>query len=443
MNMRKLAVYGGALALLTASLSSCDDAEGLGADLRPDDLTVKTEYIDNFVLQAETRLADAPRTMNLSRLLVGNYSHPFFGRTTATAYAQVLPSAVTDTIILVSNSVLAPLVFDSVRFDVQFNYFYGTDAQARTTNFLVHELASDLDTTGGHQYTAADALEKGPLLAQKSVEFTSEVLNTRFDLPYAFGLNLFEKIQAKQLVDRASFAAELPGLVISTDGQENAMYGLQPQSVATTMRLYYHYIDVDDTVSLTLPLYMGLYFHQLEADRSGTPLAALTQENPLSSAALGNQMATQAGHNVLTRIVMPDLSEYSLINKRAINRAELIMAPVRGSVPEGSPPPTTFYFAETDANGDFTEDSNGSYNYLISRLGREVSMSYTSGGQSFPIVDVTDYVEELANDRRDNTGFILHAREQASSTINHLILGDSRHPGNYPLQLRIYYTDFE
>jgi hypothetical protein len=56
---------------------------------------------------------------------------------------------------------------------------------------------------------------------------------------------------------------------------------------------------------------------------------------------------------------------------------------------------------------------------------------------------VTIYAEQLANEKIPNRGFVLHPASLQENAINSVRIADGKHPGAYPIKLRIYYTKFQ
>lgn len=195
----------------------------------------------------------------------------------------------------------------------------------------------------------------------------------------------------------------------------------------------------------TLNLLTAVRFHGLEVDRTGTPIEALSKNNPISSEALGNIGAVQAGTGITSHISFPaGIRDFGLDQGRTIDRAELIINPIRGSIDTQSPPPNILYFSKSDASGlRAALDEDEVVTYATDHFGSDISMDYVSGGQTYGLLDITHYIEELANGETDNTGLIISPREQASSTVNHFIFGDTYNADDFSLELRVFYTEFQ
>ncbi len=435
---------------LLGFLTSCEDPESLGGNLRPDDLTIRTQYVDTFKLEVNTIQLDSVVTMNLSRLIFGHYEHPVFGVTDATAYAQVLPAGDDDVeISLLPDDVDATPIYDSVAFNMSYNYFQGDESLPGTSRIMIYELDAGLDTVGGNQYLSTESIPYTNLLADSSVNFEAETTSTRILLEDDFGRRFFDGVNDGSLNNRTAFAEAFNGIAIKTDGSSNAMFGINPTTTNTSIRVYFHYINDGDTINSTINMFTAVRFHQIESDRTGTPLENLSKTRPINSESMDNQGAVQAGTGITSHIRFPSaILDFGLNNGKIIDRVDLLINPIRGSVDRQSPPPTNLYFAKADVSGlnsarIFNDNGDLIIDYAEDHFGQDITTAYVSGGQSYAILDLTHYIEEVANGETPNNGLIIAPRDQSSSTINHLLFGNALSDDEFPLELRIYYTEFE
>ena len=448
--MRKNIVYWLGFLWILGLLPSCEEPENIGSNLRPGELVVQTHYVDTFEMGASTIQLDSVSTLNLSRMLFGSFEHPYFGKATATTYTQMLPPSNVAVSLVPPDVTAEGILYDSVSMGMLFNYFHGEDAQPGTSRIQIYELEQGIDTTANESFYSDDSLPIGQLLGDSSITFEEETTFTRIRLSQQFGQNLFDKVRSGDLNNRTAFAEEFDGIAIKTDGNSNAMFGANPSDGNTNLRLHYRYVLADDetgeldTLRTSIALFAGVRFHGMEVERTGTPLEGLSTEASIPSEELGNLAATQSGTGVAIYLKFPDeLQEFGIAKRRVIDRAELWITPPKGSINLQSPPPSSLFFTKANASGNgFIYDENGLPVFALGNTST-LSATYQSGGQTYGITDITRYISDLVEGDEPNNGLILDPRDQASSTINSVLINGPNSDNEFPMKLRIYYTEFE
>ena len=82
------------------------------------------------------------------------------------------------------------------------------------------------------------------------------------------------------------------------------------------LNIHYHYYENGDTLQRTFPMVMGNHFHQVEFDRTGSPLDGLQKNTLLNSTSTGNLAYMQAGTGLFTYVKLPEsITDFSLENK--------------------------------------------------------------------------------------------------------------------------------
>lgn len=442
--------------IFSLSLYSCKDNNSIGLDLQPDQLQVTTGYVDTVNLEIGTIWFDSIPTYNLSRTLIGRVESPEFGSVKATTYTEfVLPTEDTVDLFVDNNTSLAEVGADSVFYDsvsliYNYNYTDGDVAEGTTQRFYVHELSSSIDTANGVTPYSFNSIPKGSLLSTLDFEAGNSVTLMQFKLDDNLGQTLYDKALAKELTSTEDIRQYIKGFVISTDDDGKGMYGLDLTSSSSRFFVHYHYVVDGDTTIRAFQMLTGNHFHQLEVDRTGSPLEGLAKNTLLSSQTTGNKSYVQAGAGLYTYVKVEDaIKNFSLANKRAINRVDFMIRPVEGSVTDEDIPISTLELLQGDGFLRINEDDNGFALVVSDDAGRS-GLNYNVNGQGYFPFTLTNYIDDIANEREDNNGFFLapesfsaNNRPLFNTTTNRLILGDRQYTGLIPMQIRIFYTEFK
>jgi hypothetical protein len=433
-----------ALSLCAIVLSACDTPASIGNDLQPDELLIKTEQVDTFKIRLRSYKIDSVKTLGASNMLIGHVSHPVFGKITASSFANMDLLAGVDSLSLQSGDVKTPPVYDSTYISFDWDYAFGEEAQTASRRLLVKELQQPLDTTGGKSYYQFSTVPvSNNILLDTMYSFASTSSNiARFRLGDEMGRKLIELATQGKINFREAVYDVLKGISVESDASGQSIFGSSLLG-NTQISVYYHYIrNANDTVRAAVLLRPGLRFNHIEADRTGTALAGLENGEEIKSEDLENIGVLQCGAGIGLRMELPDFANFSYANKVAINRAQLFINPVPGSVQKNQLPPTTLYFARVNDQGKVLFSSNGSVALAANMSGGSVNTQYIGSGQSYTFADLTSYIEAAANGVITGNDLIIYPRDQINNSVNWLQLGDSKHPGDFPLELRIYYTKF-
>src|SRR5450432_106248 len=303
--------------------------------------------VDSIAPVVSTILKDSVITSQSGALQVGSYSDPYLGKTTANSYLQLAPPTLTD--------ILNNAQFDSLVVLMKCNGSYYGDTILPTTisvNQLSQEIKlGDGQTTFGNYATFP--VNATPLGTRSFVlrPLTGDSANIRIN--DAMGQQLFSMIRTKDniLKDNILFTNYLKGLNISSSTNNN-IYGLKDSVV---MRLYYHQIDIGPEYKyFDFTFYnKPLQFNNIVADRSGTPLTALTTQNQttseLFSSASNNIGYLQPSTGLYLKVSFPTIR--ALLERSdfvKIIRVDLIVKPIANSYSSIYPLPPVLNANETD-----------------------------------------------------------------------------------------------
>jgi hypothetical protein len=238
---------------------------------------------------------------------------------------------------------------------------YGDDF-SQPFGVQVHEVAEEMEDTAHYagDYTPYMPEAIGSAIFNVSAFDTTRIDTTfRMRLADSFGQRILDraKVDTTTFNDNDAFTDFIKGIAMVPDAANAAVLGIrviadgQPRSFA---RLYYH--NNEDTSSYGfsfLDFKTGtenrtLYYHYVDQDKSGTPLAGL-EDNYTEYDAGNGQFYMQGVTGIMTKFsFQPLLNFIDTIDHLAVNRAELVFEV--NEYPNYLLPPTAveLYIANSD-----------------------------------------------------------------------------------------------
>ena len=336
------------LILLSFLIISCD------SDVDQGDFVVGADYlavnnkviaIDTLTVEVSTVKLDSLVTSSESRILVGNYDDPLFGKIKSDSYFQV---ATTSYNLYSQNSDTdaTGYVFDSIAVILRYDdYYYADTTKSQTLD--IHRVLKnfkpnrDDDSFYNNSSLAYDGISLGSI-TYKPKPIGNDSINIKLD--NQFGTALFNKFKNNEITTSDEFTEFLKGFVIkSSSGTSGSIIGFNLSSV---LRMYYSkgIGGTDDNYTMDFAISdISKQFNAVSSDRTGT----LIQDLPLSKANLsslytGNKGFIQSGTGIACRIDFPYIKQLSYIaDKGAIVEAKLIIKPEKNSFSEMFPLPET------------------------------------------------------------------------------------------------------
>ncbi|MEM6261302.1 MAG: DUF4270 family protein [Bacteroidota bacterium] len=401
---------------------------GLGV-LPPGDI-VNIEFTDTFKVSMETQRIDRINTNQAGLQLFGNYVDPEFGRISATAYTEVEVNAAD-----LNFGQPSDLRFSSLELVIPVVTTYGRGSEPQIMR--VFELAEKIPEGEDPIFSDRQLSTTGPELSG-NYEFTVGDSISLRDIFVPLDSNLGKRLlfaDSTILNDEDAFEDAFKGFQISTSPvsfasrEPGAIFGAFLTDIGGVLRLSYQRFDPDSAIFVDETFDFAINtgskkFHAVErTDFQGRLLGE--EERKTGS----HYEFVQAGGLVQIRTEFPDVTDLGLVG---VNRAELEVKVVQdflGSNERFAPPGTmTLNLADENGKTLVTDDGIPIQNS---------SASYNSNEQlySFP---VTNYLQEVLSDRRENFGFIISPTDSAV-TINRAVVGSQSHPTLAP-RLKITFT---
>ncbi len=366
MNLWVKRIALGLSAVVALFLFACLDDESI-LGFRNQNQKFKVAYIE-IPIESSIVLFDSLRTSNyltdpVTRLLVGSYDDPTFGRVTAESYAQIRPSST-------GRAKETGAVFDSVTLHLHLDlYNYGSSSPS-LESFSIHRLTEAMTFRSGNDYytnssVAYDPIPLGtgaetikPALFNEELDdpFTADTIITAdVRINYDFGLELFNNWDATNdnFAKFEKFSEIFKGLAII--GNNNSkVFGI---SLSDSTRIALHYHTATDTLIFNYYISpvsgaanLGLASaSKITVERGSSPLASLITPYTDFVPADPSKLFIQSGVPVVTKLDFSKFLEFSdTIENLVINSAELSIGSI--DEPQSFRPPQSLYLQVLDNN---------------------------------------------------------------------------------------------
>ncbi len=425
---------------------SCDsDVDQGDFVVGADYLTIKNKVIsiDTLTVNVSSIKLDSLVTSSESRILVGNYDDPLFGKVKSDSYFQV---ATTSFNLYSQNSDTdaTGYVFDSIAMIMRYDdYYYADTTKIQTLD--IHRVLKnfkpnvDDDSFYNSSSLAYDNVSLGSI-TYKPKPLGRDSINIKLD--NQFGAALFAKFKNNEITTSDEFTEYLKGFVIKpSTSTSNSIIGFNLSSV---LRMYYSkgIGGTDDNYSMDFTISdISKQFNAVSSDRTGT----LIQDLPLSKMNLsslytGNKGFIQSGTGIACRIDFPYIKQLNNIaEKGAIIEAKLIIKPEKNSFSKMFPLPQTLSV------------------YVVDKLNRIRSNLTDSGGVT-SVATLTNTNDEFDENvdyelslgtflqkemlkESDSQSGLLFTLPTLSKVVDRVVLGDQASKES-KIELQIYYITY-
>lgn len=378
--------------------------------------------VDTVSVNMSTYLLDSFATNGIDNFLAGSYQDSLLGDISAKAYVQLLPE--------LGTTMEDDAVFDSLSFVIKPNdYYYGDTTQVQT--ITVRELAAPIEYRYGSSiYNTSSFGEKSTPLGSRSIRISpvkddSIILS----LDATKGLELFNKIKqsASEMQTADEFLNYFKGVSISIrSAAASAVFGLTKSAGAIYMRLHYHTtMPYPEAKYKDFSFYENLYSNQITSNRSGTPLASLSN-NEISSALTGNRAFTQAGAGVMLKMTFPTLRNILQLDPTVrLLKATLTLKVPSGTYDGKQSLPPSLMLLQTDA-------TNAAGSAIYNTAGDAVvtaTPTYDNlyGAATTYNFELTSYFNTLLTTAgsEGNGLFLLEAYPGDAGTVNRVVISSS------------------
>ncbi|MFH7000425.1 DUF4270 family protein [Flavobacterium sp. FlaQc-57] len=405
----------------------------------------KVVLIDTVSVEMSTINFDSLVTSNQSRILIGNYDDPIYGKVKSNSYFQVTPG----TYALInsgSDTETTNYVFDSISMILKYDkYYYGDTTKVQTFDIhrLIQKVKPNTDDNNFYNNSALSYSDESlGTISYKPRPLEKDSINIKMSA--AFGAALFQKLKKREVTDFDSFNEYLKGLVLVPSTSNSAsVVGFH---VATSkVRLYYskYQAETEET-----PYFIDLnisdetkQFNSISLDKTGTVIQNLPiSTSKLSSSLTNHEGFIQSGTGVACRIDFPNIKQLKyLSDKGAIVDAQLVLRPVNNSYSEQYPLADSLKIYV----GDNLNRISAS---LVNSAGTSVYGILNKKSDEFNenigyLIPIGNFLQKEMLKQSDSRSSLILTLPGISKTVNRIVLGDQKHMNNKIL-LKIYYISY-
>jgi hypothetical protein len=436
----------------SVSMSSCQWGDQIESLVQPDPDDFAVLFSDTTTVELSTVGSDSLMTGGPRRMLIGNYTDPYFGKVRAVNFFQ--PTIETG----ISISTLAE--YDSLILSLRYDgYYYGDST--KPLNLSVHMLQSDILDKSSYWNLNSTPYDPVAIGKTRLVITPDTTKSLRIKISDELGKKIFEMGQTNLLTSNTEWINLVKGLVVMPSVSDNGpMIGFRSGTTSTSLQLHYHTPQVDRVDKDSTLFNVTASYNQIVGDRKGTALANLpaSKRVSLNSSKSGNMSFIQAGTGIMTRVDFPFMRNLRNVKFSVANRAFLRVTPLRASVTDQLPVPPQLYVYRCDKNNEFYTDGSGfplPLYYLSSSSLTPVVGTYINDlvtNKQYYLIDVSSFISDLMNSEIEDIGGLIlrtsafnttssfrDADTPFSKSVNRLVIGNqqSSDPG---VKLELYYT---
>ena len=408
-------------------------------------LSNKVILIDTVTVEMSTINFDSLITSSQSRILIGNYDDPLYGKVKSNSYFQ-LASDSYSLINTGSDTETTNYVFDSISMILKYdNYYYGDTTKVQTFDIhrLTQKVKPNTDDSNFYNNSALTYSEESlGSISYKPRPLEKDSINIKMN--DAFGAALFQKLKKREITDFDSFSEYLKGLVlVPTSSNSASVVGFH---VATSkVRLYYskYQADTEETpyvLDFTI-LDAAKQFNSISLDKTGTLLQNLpVSSSKLSSLLTDHQGYIQSGTGVACKIDFPNIRQLKYISdKGAIVDAQLLLKPVNNTYSEKYPLADSLRIYVGDnlnrISGSLVNSANTAVFGILNKKSDEFNENVGY------VVPIGNFLQKEMLKQSDSRSSLILTLPGISKTVNRIVLGDQKHLNN-KIQLKIYYISY-
>ncbi|WP_264536270.1 DUF4270 domain-containing protein [Flavobacterium sp. N1736] len=403
----------------------------------------KVIMIDTVTVEMSTINFDSLVTSSQSRILVGNYEDPIFGKIKSNGYFELAGSSYS-LASTGSDTESVNYVFDSISMILKYdNYYYGDTTKVQT--FDIHRVTQKIkpNTDDDSFYNNSSVSYSNDILGTISYKprpTEKDSINIKMD--NTFGEELFQKIKKREITGLTNLTEYLKGLVlVPSITNSSSIVGFNTKSV---VRMYYSKYQSDDENTYHIDFTISdavKQFNSISSDKTGT----LIQNLPISSSKLSSSLTNrqgfiQSGAGVACRIDFPNIKQLKYISEKgAIVDAQLILKPVNNTYSEQYPLQDSLRVYVADNLNRISAplaNSAGSAVYgLLNKKSDEFNenIGYT--------ISVGGFLQKEMWKQTDSKSALILTLPGISKSVNRIVLGDQKHLNN-KIQLKVYYISY-
>jgi hypothetical protein len=249
-----------------------------------------------------------------------------------------------------------------------------------------------------------------------------------FPLKIKLPKSILDELNALRNTDNAkslaAFESVFKGFAIVPDENAKGLYafnigqgeGSNGSPPVSSMDYFFH--NPGDTVAVVYNFQFGSRrFNQLIIDRTGTPIANLTNKRqvlPINQS--NNELYVQAGTGAAAFVKFPGLK--SITKGSTISKAELVFEVNKNAFSDNFNISPIIVPIEIKSDGSVRRDQTFGYSYISNTLNQSTgNLGFYNDSLGVMRVDITPYIRELVLKNGADNGVILAAGSTVSSQV--------------------------
>ncbi|MCL5127616.1 DUF4270 family protein [Algibacter sp. L4_22] len=414
---------------------SCEEDEDL-VPVGEDWIKVDTKiyFIDSMTVESSTFKFDSISVSNTSRLLVGSYTDPVFGKVKAKSFMQLAYPF---------SSISDDAVYDSIALVLNYdNYYYNDTTQ--TQSIEVFNVLDDIKTDDGYFYnTTTFDVSETSIGSRTFTPYPTKEDSIHVRISDVFGEELYEKIRDNEITTSDEFLNQYQGILVSPDENNTSVLGF---STTSSLRLYYSYDDeteAEESEIIEFSLNSTNSFHNIATDYSGTYFDTLeSEETQIASTDTDDNVFTQSGTGLATRIDIPFVER---INDIA-GTGSILDANLKISIKQNSSTENLF---TRDSLSVYLIDRKGDvYGVLTDTSSETVYAVLEDSDEEFEtltyFIPVTYFLNlKLDATYKDNLYLAIYGQDFNQSVDRYILNGEETPSDDLKLKLELTYAIYE
>lgn len=395
------------------ALASCEDPTEIGIELQDENL-IGTTYTEYEVKTGTVLLSDSIPALRSVPALLGKFNDPVLGSSAATTFTEVGLNAAT-ALKFGDNPVAT-----SLELTLDYSNIYGDKSKPLTIN--LYQLKEGFDEKTSYFKNSSLPYEKllgsatiiPELVKKKGTVNDSTIAKTfvKIQLSQEFTQSLISKSGTGDLASQQAFNTFLKGLAIVPANDAASMLALKLTADSTKMVL--RYMDGTTPKKHTFLLGSQRYFSNITTNRTGTAVAALTNNRDfVSSESTGDLSYVQTNTQLLSKLNFPELEKLKeKLGDIIINRAELILPVQNGSDATFTPVPQ-FVLYQTNNTNRIIRNAAGTaltvqqdVAYALNGTTSPATLQYNSEKKQYSL-NMTSYIQAILLGTKPNMGLLL------------------------------------
>jgi len=396
---------------------------------------VRVISIDTFDVSLTTFKFDSIQTSGTNRVLVGQYTDEYFGKTRSAGFIEMNGS---------NFYIDSEAVIDSVGLILGYdNYFYNDTTRISTIN--VHVLKDFLKSDDPVFYNTSNIPYNQIPTATFKYHPEPNRDSLYIPLPKNFGNNIFQTL-VDDISSNEDLIQEFKGITLQPGEQDNtSVIGFSKLKEKTYIRFFYKVPDENGNDERFFDLFINSNpkgsFNKIQNFPSNSSLQSLTnQEINLKSTALKNLSYYQSGTGHVTRINFPSIKNlYNIYGEGTVLNANLILKPKESAYSDILPIRDSLSIFVIDQNNNISDQITHSYGEAFARL----NYNTAEFNEIYYNIPVLQYIDpKLKQSPIIDDALILLAKD-FNATVDRIIYTDKYLTDGFQTKLIITYAIYE